>query len=288
MTMGRKKMNYDNASLLLRYEAHDLSVYDPALQLLIMKESNGVFYRMGKTSRDEDGPDHFLQVGDTAMEAVRQILAEDRLYTLEKLETPKENWDGIHIYDFYFATEGRSVCYCGAQLEYVVGRKDFPKTNYLFDVLKRMGSILIPEGVPEDCFAPAKKSLNSPVRPVPVTIESFTVFDIDQTDVVRLLGDPVRDERLERYAFDIRSDGSIALTVQAGWPGSRGHRDGAGNSFALPEEWFAGTFSEFLEKLTERYSAVSCGFGKEELIEVSGLAEFLGFSDEKTDRAPFL
>ena len=124
-------MEYDNAALLLRYEAHNKSGYDPALQLLIMKQANGVFYRTEKTRRDEGGPDHFLQVSGAATEAVKKILAEDRLYSLEKLEAPKENWGGIHVYDFFFRDGSRSVYYYGAQLEYVAGRKDFPKTNYI-------------------------------------------------------------------------------------------------------------------------------------------------------------
>ena len=102
-------MDYENTALLLRYEAHNLSGYDPALQLLIMKAGNGVFYRTGKTRWDEGGPDHFLQLSDAAMEAVRRILAEDGLYTPDKLETPKENWGGIHVYDFSSVTAA-AVC----------------------------------------------------------------------------------------------------------------------------------------------------------------------------------
>ena len=272
-------MDYDNEALLLRYEAHNLSGYDPALQLLIMKAGNGVFYRTGKTRRDEGGPDHFLQVSGAATEAVKKILAEDRLYSLEKLEAPKENWGGIHVYDFFFRDGSRSVYYYGAQLEYVVGRKDFPKTNYLFDVMKRLGEILIPEGVPEECFAPAKKTMTSPVISMPVPVKSFTVFDFQKTKEARILGDPARDERLERYAFDKRSDGSFALTLQVGWPGASGHRDGAGNSFVLPAEWLSGTFDGFLERLAEKYPAASYDFGKEELAGTPGLAEFLGFAE---------
>ena len=274
-------MEYDNAALLLRYEAHNKSGYDPALQLLIMKQANGVFYRTEKTRRDEGGPDHFLQVSGAATEAVKKILAEDRLYSLEKLEAPKENWGGIHVYDFFFRDGSRSVYYYGAQLEYVAGRKDFPKTNYLFDVMKRLGEVLIPEGVPEECFAPAKKTMISPVITVPVPVRTFTVFDFQKTNEPRILGDPARDERLERYAFDKRSDGSFALTLQVGWPGASGHRDGAGNSFALPAEWFGGTFGEFLDRLTEKYPAASYGFGKEELADMPGLAKFLGFPEDE-------
>ena len=274
-------MDYDNAALLLRYEAHNLSGYDPALQLLIMKEANGVFYRTGKTRLDEGGPDHFIRISEGAAEAVRGILAEDRLYALGKLEAPKENRGGIHAYDFFFRDGSRSASYSGVQLEYVAGRKDFPKTGYLFDVLKRLGEVLIPEGVPKECFRPAKKATVSPVVPVPVTVRSFTLYDFTKTDEPRFLGDPARDERLERYAFDKRNDGSFALTVQAGWPGSSGHRDGAGNSFTLPAEWFGGTFDGFLDCLEEKYPAASYGFGKEELAEISGLAAFLGFAEKK-------
>ena len=276
-------MDYDNEALLLHYEAHNLSGYDPALQLLIMKAGNGVFYRTGKTRLDEGGPDHFVQISDGAMEAVRQILSEDRLYEPGQPEEPKENWGGIHVYDFFFSDGSRSASYRGAELEYIVGRKDCPKTNYLFDVLKRIGKVLIPEGVPKECFAPAKKSLASPVIPVPVTVGTFTLYDFTKTDRHRFLGDPVRDERLERYAFDKRNDGSFALTLQAGWPGGTGHRDGAGNSFVLPAEWFGGTFDKFLDLLAEKYPAASYGFGKEELAGTPGLAKFLGVPEnEKT------
>ena len=272
-------MEYDNAALLLRYEAHNKSGYDPALQLLIMKKANGIFYRTEKTRWDEGGPDRFLQISDAAMKEVRQILSEDRIYALKKLEAPKENWGGVHVYDFFFRSGSRSVYYYGSQLEYVVGRKDFPKTNYLFDVMRRLGEVLIPEGVPEECFRPAKKTMMSPVKSMPVPVKSFTVFDFQKTDESRILGDPARDERLERYAFDRRNDGSFALTVQVGWPGSWGHRDGAGNSFALPSEWFGGSFDSFLAHLTEKYPAASYGFGKEELAGMPGLAEFLGFKE---------
>ena len=275
-------MEYDNTALLLRYEAHNKSGCDPALQLLIMKKANGIFYRTEKTRRDEGCPDHFLQVSDAAMEAVKKILAEDRIYALEKLEAPKENWGGIHVYDFFFCDGCRSVYYYGAQLEYVVGRKDFPKTNCLFDVMKRLGEVLIPEGVPEECFVPAKKTMMSPVITMPVPVRTFTVFDFQKTNEIRILGDPARDERLERCAFDKRNDGSFALTLQVGWPGSSGHRDGAGNSFALPVEWFGGAFGEFLDRLTEKYPAASYGYGKEELADMPGLAKFLGFPEEET------
>ena len=109
--------------------------------------------------------------------------------------------------------------------------------------------------------------------------KTFTVFDFLKAGVPRMMGDEKHPERLERYAFEKRSDGSYALAVQVGWPGSSGHWDGAGNSFDLPAEWFDGSFWAFLGKLTEKYPAVSYGFTKEELASVDGLMEFLGFSD---------
>ena len=277
---GLENMDYDNAALLLRYEAHGPKGSEPVLRLLIMKSGNGVFYRTEQTARDEGGADHYLQVSGSAMEAVRQILSEERLYTLEKLETPGGNRGGFHVCDFYFSTEDRSAYYYGAQLEYAFGPKDFPKLNYLFDVMERLGRVLIPEGVPGECFAPAAKLMISPVSPVPGTVRSFTVFDSRWTPDPGIPGDPERDARLERYAFDKLSDGSFALTVREGWEGGR---EGAGSSFILPAEWFGGTFPDFLDKFTERYPASSYGIGRRELSETPGLAGFLGFKDDGGD-----
>ena len=92
-----------------------------------------------------------------------------------------------------------------------------------------------------------------------------------------MLGQPERQERLERYAFQKKEDGTFSLEVQAGWPGGTGHWDGAGNSFSLPSEWFSGSFEQFLDQLTERYPAKESGFGREELAGFPGLRDFFGF-----------
>lgn len=109
---------------------------------------------------------------------------------------------------------------------------------------------------------------------------TFTVYDFQKTEAVRMLGDPKRKERLERYAFERRADGSVALAVQVGWPGGTGHWDGAGNSFPLPAAWFGGSWPEFLRELTGRYPAERYGYSREELAAVPGLKEFLGFREE--------
>ena len=57
-------MDYANTELMLRYEAHDLSGYDPCLRLLVMKKGSAVVYRTQKTRFDKDGPDHFLLISD--------------------------------------------------------------------------------------------------------------------------------------------------------------------------------------------------------------------------------
>ena len=110
-------------------------------------------------------------------------------------------------------------------------------------------------------------------------METFTVYDFRGAERQRWVGGPKEKVRLERYAFIKRSGGSCALAVQVGWPGGTGHWDGAGNSFPLPEEWFAGSFALFLRKLTERYPAEEYGYGQEELAAFPGLEDFLGFGN---------
>ena len=80
----------------------------------------------------------------------------------------------------------------------------------------------------------------------PGVTKTFTVYDFRKDEAPRMMGDEKHPERLERYAFEKRSDGS---------------------------------FWAFLGKLTEKYPAVSYGYMKEELAGVDGLMEFLGFSD---------
>jgi hypothetical protein len=273
-------MDYGNESLLLRYEIHDLSDFDPCLRLLILKQGNAAVYRTKETRRDEDGPDHVIILSEETMEEVRKILSEDRLYRLRYLEELEVHWDGVHTYNFYLASDGKEAAYSGRELEYVAGTGEGPNTDYAFDVLKRLGDVLIPQGVPAVCFIPAERAAGAPYRsPFPRVIKTFTIYDLREAGMPRMMGDEKHPERLERYAFEKRDDGSFALAVQMGWPGSAGHWDGAGNSFALPEEWFDGSFWAFLVKLTEKYPADSYGYTKEELAGTDGLMEFLGFID---------
>ena len=273
-------MNYGNEALQLRYEAHDQSGYDPCLQLLILRQGKGVFYRTEQTRCDADGPDHFLFLSDGAAEAVRQILSDEGLYRLESLERVNANWGPAHTYDFFFSSEERQAAFFAYALEYIVGQADCPKVNYLYDLLNRLGRVLIPEGVPAVCFAPARRVLDEPLSsPATRVVRTFSVYDFEKEAGVRLIGDPKFGKRLERYAFERRGDGRFALAFQAGWPGGTGHWDGAGNSFALPKEWFAEDWPAFLDQLTARFPEEKYGLSREELAAFPGLKEFLGFAD---------
>ena len=107
-------------------------------------------------------------------------------------------------------------------------------------------------------------------------MECYWVFDFQRAAAPRwVTKEP--PERLEHYAFEKRRDGSYALAVQVGWPGGTGHWDGAGNSFPLPSAWFDGGWEAFLDRLTEAYPKRSYGYGKDELLPMTGLKEFLGF-----------
>ena len=141
-----------------------------------------------------------------------------------------------------------------------------------------MGKILIPEGVPAACFEPAPESFGPPATVQPAE-RSFTVYDLRDHGSCRMIGGPEKCERLERYAFLKRSDGTCALEFQSGWPGGTDHWDGAGSTFELPAEWSCGSFERFLDCLTERYPEEDYGFGAQELAEIPGLREFLGFTE---------
>ena len=268
-------MTYENDNVLLRYEIRSSWSDDPRRQLLILKQGNAVFYRTEKTRKDPDGPDLFLSPSPGAIEKVRGILEEEQLYHLGSIEKPAENWGGTYIYDFFFAGDGHMIAYQGVDLEYIKGKKGYPKVNFLFDIL---GEVLVPEGVPAECFAAVRRSLAAPIRPAGSRIvKTFLVYDFQKVKNWRMLGQPERQERLERYAFQKKEDGTFSLEVQAGWPGGTGHWDGAGNSFSLPSEWFSGSFEQFLDQLTERYPAKEYGFGREELAGFPGLRDFFGF-----------
>lgn len=274
------EMDYANEGLLLRYEIHDRSGYDPCVRLLILKRGNAAFYRTGETRRDEDGPDRFLTLSDGAVSEVRRILSDARLYGLGAIEKPAGNREGCSTYDFWFSAGGHQIAYRACGLENTAGEEACPKANALVAALEKLGKVLIPEGVPAACFRPGRRTPPAPVpAAAPVMAGTFTVYDFRKAKEDRMLGDPRRKERLERYAFERRADGSCAFTFQVGWPGGAGHWDGAGNTFPLPEEWFRGSYRMFLYKLTARYPAKKYGFSREELAAVPGLKEFLGFTD---------
>ena len=107
-------------------------------------------------------------------------------------------------------------------------------------------------------------------------MERYWVYDFRTAPVQRWI-DPDRRERLEHYSFEKRGDGRYALEVQAGWPGSWGHWDGAGSTFELPGEWFDSGWEAFLDRLTAKYPPGSYGVGKEELLGREDLRSFLGF-----------
>lgn len=269
-------MDYEIDKILLRYEARSQSSDVPRLQLLILKQGNAVFFRTKDTLRDKDAPDRFLSISDEAMDSVRRILSEERLYRLGSLELPAVAGAVFHTYDFFFAGDGHMVAYQTVNAEDLLGKEECPKLNYLFEVMGRLGQVLIPKGVPVDCFMPGWTASASVVhsQESPV-IDTFTVYDFQTAKAPRMLGSPETNERLERYAFLKHRDGTFSLEVQVGWLGSTGHWDGAGNAFPLPDEWFHGSCRSFLEKLAETYPAFEYGFSPEELAACPGLMTFL-------------
>ena len=286
-------MEYENEALLLRIEVGYCSAREPFRRFLIMKQGNAAVFRTERTRDDPDGPDIFVSLSDAAAKAVKQILSESHLYLLKSVEQPK-GINSEYSYYFYFSGGGRTAVYGGRGLEYAIGEKSCPKANYVFGILERLGKALIPEGVPAECFLPAKRE---PVeRPVskgraptvslkrePRTEKTFVVYDMSSSGARRMIGS---NARLERYAFEKRSDGSYALAVQEGFLSGKGFRDGAGNSFPLPKEWFSLSFEQFLNVLTFHYPAEKYGFGSSELAEIPGLPGFLGFKykpSNKTD-----
>ena len=116
-------MDYEDRALILRYEIHDPSGDSPRRQLLIMKRAAGVFFRTEKTGSDPKDAQRFLALGDTPSQQICSILADERLYKLEPLERPKENWGGTYDYDFYFSSGDRTVSYRGYELEYILGNR---------------------------------------------------------------------------------------------------------------------------------------------------------------------
>jgi hypothetical protein len=269
-------MDYDNDALMLRYELQKRSSETPYLQLMILKKGRAVLYRTPGT-----GPESFLQLSKTAEYSLRRILELGPFYSLGELESTKEFWGGYHNYSFYFSSGDMRAAYRGVDLEYLAGDARAPKVNCLFDLLRRVGEILVPLGVPEECFEPAERLLDEPVKIVTAPVDTFPVYDFQTSGGQRTVGAEKDNVRLERYAFEKYSNGEYKLAVQLGWPGGNGHWDGAGSSFSLPEEWFDKGFEDFLISLTDRYPAEKYGFGRAELTGIPGLKDFLGFGKNK-------
>ena len=278
-------MEFENEALLLRIEVGYFSAREPFRRLLIMKQGNAAVFRTEKTRDDPEGPDIFVSLGEAAAKAVRQMLSESHLYLLKSIEQPK-GINSEYSYYFYFSGGGRTAVYGGRGLEYAVGEKCCPKANYIYGIIERLGKALIPEGIPAECFKPAKREPVMPpaskervqkvsMKKEPSTVKTFVVYDINSSGARHMIG---TEARLERYAFEKHSDGSYALAVQVGFLSGKGFRDGAGSSFPLPKEWFSLGFEQFLNVLTYRYPAEKYGLGGDELAKISGLPGFLGFN----------
>lgn len=78
---------------------------------------------------------------------------------------------------------------------------------------------------------------------------------------------------LEMYEFRTHKLGGYSSFVQAGDRCTGGSRE-----FFLPESFFEGTFDEFLDKYIELVPGWAFGLYKEDLQNVDGLKEFLGFT----------
>ena len=76
---------------------------------------------------------------------------------------------------------------------------------------------------------------------------------------------------LERYEFSSHELGGYTVFVQAG-----DRTTGGSRTFYIPQDYFDGTFDEFLDKYTVLVPR-SFGMGKEDLKNTKGLKEFLGF-----------
>lgn len=76
---------------------------------------------------------------------------------------------------------------------------------------------------------------------------------------------------LERYEFSSHELGGYTVFVQAG-----DRTTGGSRTFYIPQDYFDGTFDEFLDKYIVLVPR-SFGMGKEDLKNTKGLKEFLGF-----------
>ena len=79
------------------------------------------------------------------------------------------------------------------------------------------------------------------------------------------------------YCFNRMDDGTFEVELDEAWWWGGSHNDGGTIRTAVPEEWFALPYPEFLENAVGLSAAAHYGFTPEELAEKPGLREFFGF-----------
>lgn len=77
---------------------------------------------------------------------------------------------------------------------------------------------------------------------------------------------------LERYEFNSHELGGFSVFVQAGDRVTGGSR-----TFYIPQDFFNGTYEEYIDKHCELIPPSHFGMGKEELLNDKNLKKFLGF-----------
>lgn len=82
---------------------------------------------------------------------------------------------------------------------------------------------------------------------------------------------------LERYEFNKHIKGGYSAFVQAGNRSTGGSR-----TFFIPPKYFEGTFEEFLDEYIKLVPSVF-GLTRQELQNIDGLKEFLGFKGDKNE-----
>ena len=83
------------------------------------------------------------------------------------------------------------------------------------------------------------------------------------------------------YAFNKMDDGTYEAELDEAWWWGGGHNDGGTIRKEIPEEWFALSYDEFLERVVTLAAAAHYGFTAEMLKEKEGLKEFFEFEDKK-------